>query len=568
MPKSVKKTMTVLSLTTLMLAAACSANNGNTDPVNSGTNEQVDKGSGELPAALGKYDPPITLTAATIIRDDVKFREGENIDNNVLDKTIAEDLGIQMKYLWTASTNDEFKEKLRLSLSANQDLPEMIVVPDKLLFRQLAQSGEYMDIGELFERYADPKWKEAFAKYPEAWNAVTVDGKHMGIPTLNWIGRNQVMWIREDWLEKLKLKAPATMEELQKVMEAFVTQDPDGNGKKDTYGVSLALKDNYFSRWFGSSEFIFGAEGVMPIENYWVKGEDGKLTEPIVTPAMKNGLSTIKDWFAKGYIPKDVGLYDEMKAAELFTSGKAGITFGQYWIPLWPMPDLFKNVPGSKIKAYPVPAGSTGTAKISAQPITTDNFLMIKKDAKHPEAVMAYVNWFYKNYVYPDKGSKYEYGLAEGYDWAVVDGKPTNDKLKVPNYIDVSRISVPKDYFLPDDWITMMKKFTSGGTPETPMEIKQMGGENKETLEAAKILLDMREKGYEIKNDAEGAPPTKTQLTKGSMLEKMRREAQSKIMFGDAPVDSYDEFIKEYHAAGYDKIVQEVNEWYSSMHKE
>ena len=45
--------------------------------------------------------------------------------------------------------------------------------------------------------------------------------------------------IRKDWLAKLGLKEPQTVDDLYTIAKAFTEQDPDGNGKKDTYGLII-----------------------------------------------------------------------------------------------------------------------------------------------------------------------------------------------------------------------------------------------------------------------------------------------------------------------------------------
>lgn len=48
-----------------------------------------------------------------------------------------------------------------------------------------------------------------------------------------------LMWIRQDWLENLGLSQPKTIDELINVIEKFTTDDPDGNGVDDTYGLGV-----------------------------------------------------------------------------------------------------------------------------------------------------------------------------------------------------------------------------------------------------------------------------------------------------------------------------------------
>ena len=44
-------------------------------------------------------------------------------------------------------------------------------------------------------------------------------------------------FIRKDWLDKLGLEQPKTIDDFYNVLKAFKEQDPDGNGANDTYGM-------------------------------------------------------------------------------------------------------------------------------------------------------------------------------------------------------------------------------------------------------------------------------------------------------------------------------------------
>ena len=45
----------------------------------------------------------------------------------------------------------------------------------------------------------------------------------------------QQYYIRKDWLEKLGLEEPKTVDELYNVLVTFRDKDPNGNGKKMKY---------------------------------------------------------------------------------------------------------------------------------------------------------------------------------------------------------------------------------------------------------------------------------------------------------------------------------------------
>ena len=59
--------------------------------------------------------------------------------------------------------------------------------------------------------------------------------------------------------------------------------------------------------------------------------------------------------------------------------------------------------------------------------------------------------------------------------------------------------------------------------------------------------------------------PTESMLEKNTILEKLFQEYGYKIIIGELPVDSYDEFVEEWYKQGGEDITNEVNEWYNSI---
>ena len=53
---------------------------------------------------------------------------------------------------------------------------------------------------------------------------------------------DMVLWLRQDWMDKLGLQAPKTLADFENIMDAFVNKDPDGNCKKDTLGLATGFK--------------------------------------------------------------------------------------------------------------------------------------------------------------------------------------------------------------------------------------------------------------------------------------------------------------------------------------
>lgn len=509
----------------------------------------------------GKYDPPVTISYLRPWGPDVKFKSGEDQDNNVQTKWAKDTLGIDLKNQWISpSTNNAFETKLRLSLASNAEMPDIISYRGEFnLVRELIETGKFVDAGELFDKYASDTWKAAMDEDPSVWYPYMQDGKRIGIPILDYsYNGDPVMWIREDWMKKLNLKAPETLADLERIMDAFTNQDPDGNGKKDTYGLTIGFK-NWLNTWMSDAGWIFGAYGTMP--NQWNLTADGKLEYGSVNPGTKQALATLHDWMQKGYIPEEAGVYDETKASEEFTAGKAGIVVGPHWMPSWPLEDVKKNNPKAEYKAYPIPSGPDGKAGRHGTS-NGNGVVLINKDMKNPEAFFTYQNYLFDHYANPKAGDVFENGFAEGYDWAMKDGKPTTDASATGGYAPEKYTLTFDGARIPSLSMATLAKLASGEEATTPFEKKIKSGVPQPMIDAAKIVLDQKDIAM---NQMFTGAPTMTMQMNNDILSKMEKDTFSQIIYGKAPVDAFDKFVENWNASGGEQITKEVNEWYQSV---
>ncbi|MDT0123044.1 extracellular solute-binding protein [Paenibacillus sp. RRE4] len=516
------------------------------------------------PFENGKYVEPVTISTVFPITSSLKFKNGENIENNVHTKWAHDTLGIDIKYLWTVSEqNNAYQTKLRLMLTSGQKMPDIISFRgSQTLISDLIESGQFVDAGELFDKYASDTYKKAMAEDPNVWNPYIRDGKRMAIPILeNAYNNDPVMYIREDWLKKLNLKAPTTLDELETVMDAFVNQDPDGNGKKDTVALSVGFKNN-LNTWMAESGWIFGMFGAMP--NQWNKAADGSLAYGSIQPEMKPALEKMKEWMQKGYIDKEAGLYDEPKAAEAFTAGKSGIIVGPYWMTGWPIPDLQQNVPGAEYKAYPLPAGPDGKMGRHGTPIST-GAVLINKDMEHKDAFFVYQNYLFDHWANPDS-TTFVHGFAKGYDYDIgPDGEVYKEQQsdKIPGgWIDAIRYSLTFDgAIIPNLMMNTLADLANGKEPTTQYE-KNLADRIPEQIKAAKIVIDQKDI---VMPQMFTGVPTKTQVARGDLLTKLEKEVLNKIIYGQAPIEEFDTFAEQYMTSGGKEITEEVNAWYDTI---
>jgi putative aldouronate transport system substrate-binding protein len=145
--------------------------------------------------------------------------------------------------------SDSFSDKLTVAIAGNQ-LPHGVCAEPKWpSFINAVQNGMFWDLTEKIK--ASPALNKAL---PDSvlYNA-RIGGRDYGLPRTRLLVRGGVV-IRKDWLDKLKLKVPETLEEFYQVARAFTLNDPDGNGINDTIGFgrpSDGFDGSQFGVWAG-----------------------------------------------------------------------------------------------------------------------------------------------------------------------------------------------------------------------------------------------------------------------------------------------------------------------------
>ena len=123
-----------------------------------------------------------------------------------------------------------------------------------------------------------------------------------------------ILWIRQDWLDALGLEAPRTWDELAQVANAFVTEDPDGNGEDDTIGILGPGNADHMNA-VGGNQFgldpLFSCYQSYP--QYWLEGEDGKVEYGSIQPETKTALENISKLYADGDIDPEMLVRSDSK---------------------------------------------------------------------------------------------------------------------------------------------------------------------------------------------------------------------------------------------------------------
>jgi ABC-type glycerol-3-phosphate transport system substrate-binding protein len=202
-----------------------------------------------------------------------------------------------------------------------------------------AVAGEAPDIVQLepqeLAHWYDQGLLEPLDRYVQKWDAYR-DG-HLNETVLN-AGRGvngellclpfqlhgpAMFGIRRHWLEYLNLKKPETWEQAFEVWRAFTFDDPDGNGKDDTYGYVMEMRTDR-GQHAGAMQVFFYAAGV----RWFGADAQGRVRPAFNRPAAADALDLIKRAYQQGLFGKDVMLRnDEGGDVQRFLSQRnAGMT--------------------------------------------------------------------------------------------------------------------------------------------------------------------------------------------------------------------------------------------------
>jgi putative aldouronate transport system substrate-binding protein len=370
-----KKTMLVTAVSVLLsgiAVAGCSSDKPADKAVETGSQATAQATTQATPKA------PQAVSMSFYDRGSIPPEVGTP-ENNLWTKYIASKAGVDLKVV--PIPRGESVAKFN-TLVASGSAPDLVLEYDAGFRNQLYVQKQIMPIDDLINKYSTT-YKETLAKFPLLKKLGTHDdGKLYDFGrVLGYVPYHYVL-VREDWLKKLNLSVPTTVDELYQVTKAFAEKDPDGNGKKDTFGLNFSTTAPGDDSWIN---YIF--------QNVdWVL-QDGKWTKD--WDRAEAAAEFRKKLFDEGIVDKDF-LTDKngKKAEQDFVTGKTGIygsggsIKGFYTL----YETLRKNVPDAKLIPIALPKSQFGQFSPDFNPpVQLTGALNVK--TKNPEAAIKTVDF-------------------------------------------------------------------------------------------------------------------------------------------------------------------------------
>ncbi|WP_243895773.1 extracellular solute-binding protein [Paenibacillus sp. F411] len=221
-------------------------------------------------------------------------------------KQYEEKTNVQIE--WTDLEFAQCEEQRNLIL-ASGDLPDAFYGTLALSGNDVINyggQGMLVPLEEYINKETMPNLTALIEANPEFKSIMTApDGHIYSLPSIRelmlWLSPD-MMYLNKEWLDQLGLEVPKTTDELKTVLEAFKTQDPNGNGKNDEVPFSF-LWDfaNYNVNGIGS---LFGAFGRADSANHMFV-EDGKVVFSAMEEEYKEGIAYFHTYFKDGLFDKE-----------------------------------------------------------------------------------------------------------------------------------------------------------------------------------------------------------------------------------------------------------------------
>ncbi|MCT4688768.1 extracellular solute-binding protein [Vallitalea sp.] len=226
---------------------------------------------------------------------------------------IAKRTNISLEGVISQSNSNE-EEAFNLMLSSGK-LADIIGYKNGADLEKLGRDGGLIPLNDLIKEHA-PHIQEMLNKDSKFKQAATsLDGNIYYIPKNHSLVSAEFWWIRGDWLDKLDLKVPTTVDELYTVLTAFRNEDPNGNNEKDEIPLfdraGWKMPDEYLYLWDTSTEFY---------------PRNGKMTFEPMEENFIIGVTNLVKWYKEGLIDPEILTRGAKSRDTLYSANIGGMT--------------------------------------------------------------------------------------------------------------------------------------------------------------------------------------------------------------------------------------------------
>ncbi len=439
------------------------------------------------------------------------------------------------------------------------EIPDRFEVGEQSAFKKYVEQGIVAEIPmKMLEIYAPNVLAAIERDVPGALEYCKVDGKLYGLPTYTSnISRAPVAW-RMDWLKNVGIeKVPETIDEFEDAIYKLTFDDPDGNGKNDTYGISES-----------ALTAVYGAYGYIPYVNsqgshapgLW-QDRDGHLVNGAVQPEMKEALTRIAKWYQDGVIDPEFVTGENQGGywalSHSFINGRIGVSgMGQtyHWQPpLYEgtkpgqdIEELLKLNPDAEVALGVPPKGPYGQGTFANASVKEAKVVFGTQLEDEPDKlakILSVYNWVYESKENHDIASN---GI-EGVNWNYEEKTGWDGKTEM-------------GVVMTEEWSDNKVKSANFAHQAMVLFSPTWDVEEAATIRWQKSVDADK---YRYSTQLFTALPSSALYQ--SELTSFTEETYFAIIAGTKPVDYFDTYVETWNSMGGSQLTQEADEWYQSV---
>jgi len=486
-------------------------------------NSNASSSNGDTSGEEVAKDQPLKIT--------MTLMGGPKTESSWVEKELEKELNVDFNFIMLPGW-EEVKTKINLLMSDPDQMPDVLWWWNDMYkeFQQWVAAGLIVDMM--------PYLKKHGVNYLKYYGSDVLfysyqDGKIYRLPGDVAEPSCMTTIIRKDWLDNLGLNIPTTLEEYINVLRAFTYNDPDRNGKDDTYGFSGQARE-----WRSFAPFLYPFKAD---PGNFVVTEDGTVKHGSVLPQVKQALKVIQDCYKEGLIDPTILTSNDFN--EIFVNGKFGSAYR--WI-------LYFNPSNNQMRSFK--ANNPNGEYIYIEPIkgpdgfSTDEpedpagwcYVSITKAAENPEEVFKVLD----RLMSPEIFKLQAFG-RENEHYRIVDGMM--ESLVSPEESTSLGLGLLT-------WISSRKDEANIiNTPEV-IELFKRREQTSQPMREIRVWFKERTR------------PKWAEY--GADLETLRDEIFYGIITGELPIDEFDRYVEEFYARGGREVEEEANEFYQRQLKE
>jgi putative aldouronate transport system substrate-binding protein len=506
---------------------------------------------------MGKYDPPVSITTertlSQVVRFDVSDPDKRSLDENRWVRHFRDDLGINMSHKWVSTDPDSDLAKWNAAM-ASGDVPDFAVVNDQI-YKLLYEADLIADMGETLAAYGSGNYLSLLTQ--SDYDQMTIDGKLMGFPgPAKGFHGTSLLFVRQDWLNKVGLPLPQTIEDVIAVARAFYAAKLGGSdtigllfGRNISGGVNFSAADGKWDGFFNG----FGA-----YLNYWLE-KDGKLVYSNIQPEVKDALLAMQALYKDGIINKDLAVTSDEVAREYVASGKAGIFYATAWNVVQSMFVAHNTDPSADFVPLEPPSVKGKTFKFQTNTPKPQRIFVSNK-CKNPEAVVKIANFY--DWARNTDVQYYSEG-PDGFPYFQLmpwsQFSRATDDLDRAEAIRFAESTGSMEKLNTDIFQKAWSMYQMAKKGEAQYYHLTMFGEKG----SFSLLYDSYHAGHILLDGYMGLP-TATQSVKGDLLNDELNTSLYEVVMG-ADISVYERAAQRWLTNGGNQVTEEVNQWYRAL---